>query len=771
MSADEPQLRRRPLKASGAPAATSTPADSDTDGEGRRVRTAGWFVRNSSQYAFATVVLLSLATRFWKIWDPAQVVFDEVHFGKFASYYLRRQYYFDVHPPLAKMLVAVGGWLVGYDGHFLFEKIGTDYVKNGVPYLAMRGWVALFGAALPPLAYMIMAESGYSVLASLLVAVLVTFDNALVTHGRLILLDNFMVFFMLAAVYSYIRFFKLRYRAFGAQWWTWLVVTGVMLGCTVSCKLVGLLTIGLVGLAVIHDLWRILDVRRGTSPERFMQHVGARALGLIAVPIMVYLGCFYIHFAALTHTGPGDAYHTPRFQMQLIDSPVLKLAQEVHYGDEISFRHRDTGVFLESVAGQNYPLHYEDKRVSSRGQQVTGAKELTDNAYWRVKPAQNQTAFTEFLARRQAGGEVAPEELVRWSIRHGDIVQLEHVNSQTNLRTHDVASPLTPSNMEFTTMALNSTTKVEDTLFQIQINRAKTNATLLQTHASFIRVVSKPHKVAMWTHSKHLPDWGRRHQEINGNKKPAEGSNVWEVAGIQGREPTAEEQAAAQRKVEPMGFLERFSELQARMLHHNSLLTSTHPFQSSPLTWPLTARGVSYWENKKERRQIYLMGNLFGWWMAAAAMAAYAMVIAILEAADRRQHEVASNVAVRHIWRSTGFLAMGWAMHYWPFFLMGRSLFLHHYLPALIFSYMVLGGLFHFLSFCDYQRFALRHWNGRARALLLDPPATVFFIAVVAAQIACFVYYSPMVYGTTSLTPDEVNRMRWLSSFDFQHQK
>jgi dolichyl-phosphate-mannose-protein mannosyltransferase len=44
-------------------------------------------------------------------------VFDESHFGGFTERYLKHEYFFDIHPPMAKLTIAlyVGGpgWVDG----------------------------------------------------------------------------------------------------------------------------------------------------------------------------------------------------------------------------------------------------------------------------------------------------------------------------------------------------------------------------------------------------------------------------------------------------------------------------------------------------------------------------------------------------------------------------------------------------------------------------------------------------------------------------------
>jgi dolichyl-phosphate-mannose-protein mannosyltransferase len=84
------------------------------------------------------ITMVAAAVRLFRIYQPSSVVFDEVHFGGFASKYIKGKFFMDVHPPLAKMLITLAGWLAGFDGEFYFKDIGKDYLEPGVPYVAMR---------------------------------------------------------------------------------------------------------------------------------------------------------------------------------------------------------------------------------------------------------------------------------------------------------------------------------------------------------------------------------------------------------------------------------------------------------------------------------------------------------------------------------------------------------------------------------------------------------------------------------------------------------
>jgi dolichyl-phosphate-mannose-protein mannosyltransferase len=105
------------------------------------------------------------------------ISFDEVHFGKFASFYILREYYFDVHPPFAKLLFGLAGWFVGFDGHFSFDNIGDSYTDSHVPYVGMRALPAILGSLTIPIVYAIMKETGHSTIVAAFSACIILFGT------------------------------------------------------------------------------------------------------------------------------------------------------------------------------------------------------------------------------------------------------------------------------------------------------------------------------------------------------------------------------------------------------------------------------------------------------------------------------------------------------------------------------------------------------------------------------------------------------------------
>src|SRR5262245_46158806 len=54
-------------------------------------------------------------------------------------------------------------------------------------------------------------------------------------------------------------------REFSTEWWGWLIATGTFMAFTWGSKVNGILTVVTIGIAVLIDLWDILDIRKGHS--------------------------------------------------------------------------------------------------------------------------------------------------------------------------------------------------------------------------------------------------------------------------------------------------------------------------------------------------------------------------------------------------------------------------------------------------------------------------------------------------------------------------
>ncbi|KAL9009788.1 MAG: hypothetical protein Q9180_009365, partial [Flavoplaca navasiana] len=205
----------------------------------------------------------------------------------------------------------------------------------------------------------------------------------------------------------------------------------------------------------------------------------------------------------------------------------------------------------------------------------------------------------------------------------------------------------------------------------------------------------------MWTHTKPLPEWAYKQAEINGNKNVQQTSNIWYVDEIPSLLPDSERSKKEPRKIKHMPFLKKYFELQRAIFYHNNALTSSHPYSSQPIQWPFVLRGISFWTQNETRQQIYFLGNPVGWWIASSVLAVFAGIVGADQLSQRRGVDSLDERTRSRFYNSTGFFFLAWAAHYLPFYLMGRQLFLHHYLPAHLASALVTGALLEFIFNLD----------------------------------------------------------------------
>ena len=202
------------------------------------------------------------------------------------------------------------------------------------------------------------------------------------------------------------------------------------------------------------------------------------------------------------------------------------------FSANITIKH-STRAWLHSHK-EKYPLRYKDGRVSSQGQQVTAYPHVDLNNIFVLEPAD-----PELFAKigKFVPSEIEAERNVRYLKNH-DVVRLRHFMTDTYIITHDVASPLTTTNMEITTLPPEEADqRYEESLWEVVIAKdGKRDAALNETifsRRNNIAIINIRHNVALFTTKALLPEWGFKQQEVNGQKKTGAKGTEWVIDAIE----------------------------------------------------------------------------------------------------------------------------------------------------------------------------------------------------------------------------------------------
>ncbi|KAF9960564.1 hypothetical protein BGZ65_012148 [Modicella reniformis] len=791
--------------------------DMDDDGElnedekwkKQQLSKKGWESSRGQTILLTFLVVIAVFVRIWKLAVPSAVVFDEQHFGGFAADYLKGEFFMDMHPPLGKMLYAAVAYMLGFDGEFDFIP-GRLYSKN-VPYIGMRMFAVACGVGLIPISYLTIKKSGHSTHAAIICAIFVTFENALVTQSRFILLDAPMMLFMGYTMLAWINFYNYRNRPFTRGWWFWLIQTGLSLFLSISVKWVGFFTITTVGVCVLKYLQES-RTQLYISTRDFSKQFVALFICLLVLPGVLYLGLHALDFKLLPLSGSGNAWVSPQFQMTLKGHDVMPVMADIAWDSKVHIRHANTnGGWVHTMPG-------EHTREGSKDQAIQLVEWDDDLTCWQIHPV--DLKLRQKYNQHKQALKTKPHLQFDSYVYDGDQIRLRHCYSKVALATNNMES--LGSNKTFLREVRGMKwpkQPIAEVIWKVELVPEGLVPGLADHYGNMKDAEQKmpagapasdrPHKKAVerglkdtkagagvteqdrykrdqskqWHSIKGFRLWNEKEQCYLQSHKVfrAPYSTFQEVACMQGGRQKANTIFIIDQNVnphlpnstpslsyQPLSFFQKFLELNRVMWwthhdlrapvngdHHSGDLAKAAAGESRPWSWPLMRRGMNYYSSRETNHYVHFMGNPLLWWTASGAVALYMLsciwnVIKYLKGKQETKIE-RDRFGIRPFYSvASGTFYAGWMIHYIPFFFMSRQVFLHHYLPALYFSILL------FISRLDrtWQR-----WPARIRHLT--------GMALMAGVIVSWFCFAPLGYGTDFGSRASCEQLRYLGGWNF----
>eukprot|EP00301_Raphidiophrys_heterophryoidea_P020327 c5053_g1_i1.p1 GENE.c5053_g1_i1~~c5053_g1_i1.p1 ORF type:complete len:582 (+),score=95.76 c5053_g1_i1:57-1802(+) len=280
---------------------------------------------NADTFWVGALAAASVCLRCTNLSHPPHLLFDEVHFGKFVNNHINGKWYYDIHPPWVKLVMA---WFLvtytGYQGDQAFAEIGQAFEPTS-PLKAFRFIPSLSSALLVPVTYLTARQLRISIWGSVLSASMFLLDNLLVTEGRMLTTDTSLLLFISLSFLTHVS--ADNQKLFSWSWYLYTALCGLFLGMTISTKWTGLSVIGVVGISTVCDLiyrshlrlWPLQDFHIN------VKDFCVRLVLLLGIPIVFYLIMFWLWFYTCPRKGE-IGHMSPAFQANLIGAqPKNKL--------------------------------------------------------------------------------------------------------------------------------------------------------------------------------------------------------------------------------------------------------------------------------------------------------------------------------------------------------------------------------------------------------------------------------------------------------------
>lgn len=269
-----------------------------------------------------SVFVISIATHLPNIQYPKEVVFDETHFGGFVTDYVNGICFFDIHPPLAKLLLYGVAKITGYDGSYNFSLYPQKY--NSDFYIPLRLFPAICGSLVSPLMTASLMIQGCHSSAAFLAGFLFAIDFTSITQSRLILTDAILYFFV--ALTIFITAILTRKES-----WTLIVLQGLAGASCVSIKITGAGV--LVYIAFIHFK------RLFNTPNWFLV-LCIRGFVIASIVVAELYLTVYIHLILMPNVGYGDQYMPTTFRKKpMLERITMLLIAMYNYNKNLGFDH------------------------------------------------------------------------------------------------------------------------------------------------------------------------------------------------------------------------------------------------------------------------------------------------------------------------------------------------------------------------------------------------------------------------------------------------